>query len=49
MISQLLVRWMQKLGIDYATAENGLIALQKYQDPTRQFNLVLMGMSLHLI
>ena len=37
---------MEKLGIDYATAENGLIALQEYQDAARQFDLVLMGISL---
>ena len=34
---------MTKLGIDYATAENGLQAVQEYQNAVRPFKLVLMG------
>lgn len=41
--SQLLATYMNKLGIDYAMAENGLIALQEYQSAARPFDLVLLG------
>jgi hypothetical protein len=40
---------MEKLGIDYETAENGAIAVQKYQEAPCPFNLVLMGSSYHSI
>ena len=42
---QLLVKFMEKLGIDYETAENGAVAVQKYQEASLPFSLVVMGSS----
>jgi hypothetical protein len=45
-MQQILVTYMKKLGIDHATAENGLMAVQEYHRTTRPFNLVLMGIAI---
>ena len=42
---QLLVKFMEKLGIDYETAENGAVAVQRYQEAPLPFSLVVMGSS----
>jgi CheY-like chemotaxis protein len=34
---------MRKNGIQYQEAENGLEALQQYQEGTRKFDVILMG------
>lgn len=41
-LRQLLVMYMQKLGAEYATAENGLVAVQKYK-ASDHFDLVFLG------
>lgn len=35
---------MHKIGSSYDTASNGLIAVEKYQQSTRRFDYILMGM-----
>lgn len=37
---------MKKLGIEYVTAENGLLAVREYKSARQKFNVVLMGMSI---
>lgn len=34
---------MRKIGCQYETASNGLIALEKYRSASRPYNFVLMG------
>jgi CheY-like chemotaxis protein len=43
---RLLVAFMRKNGMQYQEASNGLEALQKYQEGTHNFNIILMDMSM---
>jgi CheY-like chemotaxis protein len=43
---RLLVAFMRKNGIQYQEASNGLEALQKYQEGTHKFDVILMDMSM---
>jgi CheY-like chemotaxis protein len=40
---KILATFMRRIGCSYETANNGLVALEKYQQAQRQFNYVLMG------
>lgn len=44
--SQLLVAFMKKYSFQYAEAENGLDALRQYQSARKQFDILLMDMSM---
>ncbi|EAW25629.1 putative sensor histidine kinase/response regulator [Aspergillus fischeri NRRL 181] len=41
---KILATFMRRIGCSYETANNGLVALEKYQQAQRQFNYVLMVM-----
>lgn len=43
---KILATFMRRIGCSYETATNGLVALEKYQQAQRQFNYVLMDLSM---
>ncbi|KMK58278.1 sensor histidine kinase/response regulator [Aspergillus fumigatus Z5] len=43
---KILATFMRRIGCIYETATNGLVALEKYQQAQRQFNYVLMDLSM---
>lgn len=44
-MKQIMATFMRKIGCNYDTASNGLIALEKYMASERPYDYVLMGTS----